>query len=610
MGVLEPGQQERLFPFGPRHLERHQPLPRLDLFGQEDPRERAAGRARSTRWKPTDHRVDGIREPGSPRSRLEAATFDPSPCRPSGRFPGSSPLNRIERELGRGLEVTDSLEGGRPIDRVSSHALSGLGARELSRPAPGLIRTGGGFLFGWSKVPSPGTIHSGLVRSRRDLLVGSRRGNRGGSKPHLCLIGYRLQGVQPCLRAMSASNLQSGLPRLESRPSLDPGGLRRSGLGNRATATFTELGTPMGGSSEIKLRSRSNRTADSSGGEADQASARRLAREFSAPVGLLDPSTLVWRVRMGAGCRVVSRRRCEPDGGPGLGAALERPGRTLAAGRDEGRGRGTGRVWLCLPVPRAVGADLVALVGFSDRPTPRARLGTALPGAGAEGLGPVGGRRPPGRGVSSAGLAVPGRGWRPAPDLSADSPAPRLRRSRAVPGSGAAAPLRTALDAAAVAWVPTQVGESTVVIGQVKGMAAREFQALMPSGNTDGVLLSNGGATSESSSPIRRWPPSPPTPRLGRLAHRRQPGSTTARSPPPTVELLQPVASLIATQQTNARLYADLKELLFGVIRALTAAIDAKDPYTSGHSERVAQDRRPTRRGTRHPGQSARATST
>ncbi len=54
------------------------------------------------------------------------------------------------------------------------------------------------------------------------------------------------------------------------------------------------------------------------------------------------------------------------------------------------------------------------------------------------------------------------------------------------------------------------------------------------------------------------------------------------------VKLFNSVASSCAVFIENGRLFNDLKELFIGSLKALTSSIDAKDPYTRGHSERVA----------------------
>ena len=58
-----------------------------------------------------------------------------------------------------------------------------------------------------------------------------------------------------------------------------------------------------------------------------------------------------------------------------------------------------------------------------------------------------------------------------------------------------------------------------------------------------------------------------------------------------TVEasLLSSVAAILGIHSGNIELYRQQSELLAGIIRALTSAIDAKDPYTCGHSDRVAR---------------------
>jgi HD-GYP domain-containing protein (c-di-GMP phosphodiesterase class II) len=54
------------------------------------------------------------------------------------------------------------------------------------------------------------------------------------------------------------------------------------------------------------------------------------------------------------------------------------------------------------------------------------------------------------------------------------------------------------------------------------------------------------------------------------------------------IALFEALASQAATVLQLARLYADTQKLFEGVIKVVAGAVDAKDPYTQGHSQRVS----------------------
>lgn len=58
---------------------------------------------------------------------------------------------------------------------------------------------------------------------------------------------------------------------------------------------------------------------------------------------------------------------------------------------------------------------------------------------------------------------------------------------------------------------------------------------------------------------------------------------------PEDLSIIEKLASQIGVALENSRLVEDLEGLFIGVVRTLSAAIDAKSPWTSGHSDRVTK---------------------
>jgi putative nucleotidyltransferase with HDIG domain len=331
--------------------------------------------------------------------------------------------------------------------------------------------------------------------------------------------------------------------------------------------------------------------------------AEDLAREFGAPVGLLDPDRRRWRAWVGAPEGLFP---AVDDSLVSLCRSTEvRQGRALVWSRPDD----PEPLWLILPLPPTATAELAAFLGFQipkERAEPR-RNGIGATGNEAAANGHWGptcpepalrlwgqhavNRMRSERGTGATAVAGGSRRAEESEQVVIGRLIRRMRVSDPPDRFQALATtlLRSSLNLAAVAWVPADPREPVVVGGAVDGLDPRGYRALPSQAGRETTRGSHAGAAPHDQdvpSPVRDYA----CVAAGSLGWLVAVNPLDARPiAGAEIERLQYVASLIETQVANVKIYADLKELLFGIIRTLTAAIDAKDPYTCGHSERVAR---------------------